>query len=85
MQESCGTFRVGPGTLLWGLLPVTARRAEYFLVQAAPDNPDIVSISGNIVAPGERRALHRDGMQHARVTSPDPACRIEVFAVLEGR
>jgi hypothetical protein len=63
---------------------MAARRSEYFLIEAAPDNADVVSISGQFIRPGARRLMLRDEVQRASVCGPDPACRIEVFAVVEG-
>ncbi len=84
MQQPCGTFQVGNAKSgLWALIPVTARGAEYFLMQAAPDNADIVSISGNIIAPGERRVMHVDQMRTASLCGPDPACAVQVWVVTE--
>jgi len=82
---SCGIVRVGKGTPdLWTLIPVAARCWEYFLIEAAPGNADVVSINGQFLRPGGRRLMLRDEVQRASVCGPAPACRIEVFAIVEG-
>jgi hypothetical protein len=85
-HPSCGVFRVGRGRPdLWALIPVTARRSEYFLIEAASGNSDVVSINGQFLRPGGRRLMIRDEILGASFRGPDPECRIEVFAVVEGQ
>jgi hypothetical protein len=81
-MQDCGLFRVGRGTLrLWALIPETARRAGFFLVQAAPGNADIISLNGRLLLPGERHMLATEVMQRAFVCGPDPKSEVQVWAV----
>jgi|GEM_PF-6274520 len=84
-QLSCGVFSVGRGVLsLWPLVPETARTNEYFLVLAAPSNTELVSLNGKLMLPGSKELMLRDELKRASVCGPDPECRVQIFAVVEG-
>jgi len=83
-QESCGIFRVGTrAQSLWPVLAEAARGAEYFLVEAAPSNRDLISVSGSLLGPGQRKLMPRDTVRRARMVAPEEG-QLEVFAVVEG-
>ncbi len=53
---SCGVFCVGQGTTdLWPSVAIAAPRSECFLIEVAPDNADVVSISELLLRPRRER------------------------------
>lgn len=80
-QEPCSTLQISRTLRLWWEIPAEAQGAEYFMVQAAPGNSDVISLNGSLLAPGERNLLHRDAMMKATVCAPDPASTVQVWAV----
>ncbi len=89
-MESVGIFSIGKHTgiagggsqRLWDLIPVTARAASGFLLQAAPSNEDIISVNGSILGPGERTLLLREVMEKTSICGPDPKCKFQILAVI---
>ena len=85
-QLSCGVFPIGRGALaLWPLVPEMARVNDYFVVLAAPSNTELVSLNGKLMLPGTKELMLRDELKRAFVCGPDPACQLQIFAVVEGR
>ena len=90
-MESVGIFSIGKATgiagggslRLWDLLPVTARNAEFFLVQAAPSNADLISLNGSILEAGQRSLLHREVMMKTSVCGPDSKSSFQIWAVVK--
>jgi len=90
-MESVGIFSIGKATgiagggslRLWDLIPVTARAASGFLLQAAPSNEDIISVNGSILGPGERSVLLREAMEQASICGPDSKCQFQIWAVVK--
>lgn len=78
-MESVGI--AGRSLRLWDLLPVTARNAEFFLVQAAPSNEDLISLNGSILEAGQRSLLHRDALMKTSICGPDPKASFQIWAV----
>jgi hypothetical protein len=81
MVADLGCFPLG---LLWPCIRETARDAEYFLVQAASSNPEVIALNGNILRPGEQRLLYMDAMKTAVVCGPVPECQVQIWAVRDG-
>lgn len=82
MDRDCGTFAVtGAARDLWALLAESDLHAEFYFVMALADNPDIVSLNGQILMPGERTIQHVGRMRTASICGPNSECRVQVFAV----
>jgi hypothetical protein len=60
-------------------------KAGFFLLQAQPANPDIMSLHGRLLAPGERHILAAEAMRTTAMCGPDPECQVQVWAVWEGQ